>query len=208
MEEMDCRDLHAWAKKLDGSTGSSRAYQVIDFAAACMTVVKTELAQVTARLRDGRLPDMSRIKKHRAVTQTLLDVSATADAPTILTAMGAIEQIPEKILYRRELWREMERSLRLQARTPGIALADAAWKVRNRTRQAGRAVEYRTVSRTLLVKGLEFDHAVVLDAAEHDLRNFYVAVTRASKSLTVLSENPKIRPPFSLQAGGISSHEC
>ena len=65
-------------------------------------------------------------------------------------------------------------------------------------RIAGRPVEHRTVSRTLLVKGLEFEHAVVLNGAEHDVRNLYVAMTRGSKSLTVLSESPTMRPPLSM----------
>jgi hypothetical protein len=54
------------------------------------------------------------------------------------------------------------------------------------------------VSRTLLVKGLEFDHAVVLNGAEYDVRNLYVAMTRGSKSLTVLSGSPTMRPPTSV----------
>lgn len=43
------------------------------------------------------------------------------------------------------------------------------------------------MSRTLLIKGLEFDHALVLSADELDARNLYVALTRGSRSLTVLT---------------------
>ena len=47
---------------------------------------------------------------------------------------------------------------------------------------------------TLLVKGLEFHHAVVLDADAYDARNLYVALTRGSNSLTVVSRGQIIQP--------------
>jgi DNA helicase-2/ATP-dependent DNA helicase PcrA len=48
------------------------------------------------------------------------------------------------------------------------------------------------MSRTRLIKGLEFEHALILDASEHDAKNFYVAVPRPTKSLTICSRNPVI----------------
>ena len=64
----------------------------------------------------------------------------------------------------------------------------AALVTRDRTRESGRAVAPRTVSRTMLVKGLEYDHAVVLDAAQLDAQELYVAATRGRRTLTVLSD--------------------
>jgi DNA helicase-2/ATP-dependent DNA helicase PcrA len=40
---------------------------------------------------------------------------------------------------------------------------------------------------------MEFDHAVVLDASGMNRKEFYVAATRASQSLTVLSSQPVLR---------------
>jgi DNA helicase-2/ATP-dependent DNA helicase PcrA len=194
MEEMDSQDLRKWAGVIERSEGPARALRVIEFAAECMTVVGTELSAVRATLGAGAVPDIRRVKKHPGAVQALIDVAGSASLLAVLPALDAIGRIPQRVLYRRELWREMERTLQLQARTPGASLRDAAWKVRNRTRHSGRTVERRTVSRTLLVKGLEFDHAIVLNADEHDIRNFYVAMTRGSKSLTVLSKSPRVRP--------------
>lgn len=84
--------------------------------------------------------------------------------------------------YRRELWREMARTIRAFAAEEHPTLPGAAWYVRDRGRHAGRRVEHRTVSRTLLVKGLEFDHAIVLSADAHDGPNLYVALTRGSRA--------------------------
>ena len=57
------------------------------------------------------------------------------------------------------------------------------------TRHGGAAVlaRGRVISRTLLVKGLEFDHAIILDFAElNSAKEKYVALTRPRRSLTVL----------------------
>jgi DNA helicase-2/ATP-dependent DNA helicase PcrA len=58
----------------------------------------------------------------------------------------------------------------------------------------GRRLGLRTVSTTLRVKGLEFDHTVVLDPAALDMKNLYVAMTRGSTSLTIVSAHPILRP--------------
>ncbi|HCN38712.1 MAG TPA: hypothetical protein DIS77_00170 [Rothia sp.] len=42
-------------------------------------------------------------------------------------------------------------------------------------------------ARTLLVKGLEYDHVIIANLANFtDPRNLYVALTRARKSVTIL----------------------
>jgi hypothetical protein len=48
------------------------------------------------------------------------------------------------------------------------------------------------VSRTLLVKGLELDHVVIADVnTVADQWMFYVAMSRARKSITVLGSSPR-----------------
>jgi DNA helicase-2/ATP-dependent DNA helicase PcrA len=158
-----------------------------------MTVVRTELSAVAGKLKAGVLPDLKRIRQHKGAVQALIEVGQSSSLDPILEALRAIEKIPRCVLYRRELLREMERALEFEMRSATGSLREAAWKSRNRARHAGRMVEHRTISRTLLIKGLEFDHAVVLNAADHDARNLYVAMTRASRSLTVLSPTRRLK---------------
>jgi DNA helicase IV len=73
-------------------------------------------------------------------------------------------------------------------------LEEAAWQVRYRTSITGRTPYARVVSRTLLVKGLEYDHAIVLDAGALSAEHLYVAMTRGAASLTVLSASAVIDP--------------
>jgi DNA helicase-2/ATP-dependent DNA helicase PcrA len=98
------------------------------------------------------------------------------------------------VLHRRELWSEMKRAVAACPPLPLTSLRDAAWRVRDSGRNGGRRVELRTVSRTVLVKGLEFDRAIVLNADGLDKRNLYVAITRGSKSLSVLAGGDVLRP--------------
>lgn len=192
MEEMDCDDLMQWADKIGTSSGAKRATYVVEFAAKCMTKISTELGPVRAKLKQGVVPDINRLKKHRDVAKALGRVAAEPSLEAVPEAMELIAGITGRVLYRRELWREMARALELHLRDPQESLRDTAWRSRDRARHAGRIVERRTVSRTLLVKGLEFDHAVVLDAAEHDAKNLYVAMTRGARSLFVLSAEPRL----------------
>lgn len=46
----------------------------------------------------------------------------------------------------------------------------------------------------LLVKGLEFDHAIVLEADSLSKKELYVALTRGAKSLTIVSSSPTLSP--------------
>ncbi|MCC8907760.1 UvrD-helicase domain-containing protein [Curtobacterium sp. GD1] len=64
-------------------------------------------------------------------------------------------------------------------------------RIRDRLRRAGRRAHSRIASRTLLVKGLEYDHVIIADATKLvDPRNLYVALTRARKSVTILGPSP------------------
>lgn len=68
-------------------------------------------------------------------------------------------------------------------------------------RANGRSLEARLVSRTLLIKGLEFDHALLLNADEFEdsgrpgdgAKHFYVAATRGSQALIVLSSQASVQ---------------
>lgn len=51
----------------------------------------------------------------------------------------------------------------------------------------------RIISRTLLVKGLEYDHVIIADAGNHtEVNDLYVALTRARKSIHILANGPSL----------------
>ena len=64
---------------------------------------------------------------------------------------------------------------------------------RNLLRKQGRKVKGKAIGTTLLTKGLEFDTVVVFQADMiTDRRNFYVAISRATRNLYLITSSDKI----------------
>jgi len=62
-------------------------------------------------------------------------------------------------------------------------------------RHLGRPTRHKKlIGTTLLVKGLEFDHAVILDAGSLNAKDLYVAMTRGTKSLTIIGGGRYVPP--------------
>jgi DNA helicase-2/ATP-dependent DNA helicase PcrA len=102
-------------------------------------------------------------------------------------------------LYRRELWRDVERAMADVVAGRCASMTEAAERTRQRVSLAGRRLPQRTVSTPLLLKGLEFDHVVVPDATHFtrevhaQAKLFYVAISRATRSLTISARDDRIR---------------
>jgi hypothetical protein len=190
MEEVESRDLLKWSDRLERDTGTRRGTTLIDFASKCMTKVSTEMASIRQMLESGKLPISPRVRKHVEVAPALDRVCGSDDFQPVLDALCLIEQVKGAVVYRRELLYDMKRAIREYSLGKYPSLQEAAWSVRDKGRILGRRVEHRTVSRTLLIKGLGFDHAIVLNADDLNAKELYVAMTRGSKSLTVLSSEP------------------
>ncbi len=66
---------------------------------------------------------------------------------------------------------------------------------RNGIRSIGRKMYGKCVGTTLLTKGLEFETVIILDADKFkDPKNLYVAISRCTKRLIVLSNDNKLNP--------------
>lgn len=193
MEDMACQDLLNASDTLEQTKGLSRASFIINFASRCMTKVSRELRSVKELFDLGQVPNTKRIRKNKDLIEALISCTQNNDLRIILDIMKMIEAIPGVSVFRRELWGELQRTINLYISNNYATLKEAAWLLRDLARKKGRKLESRVISRTLLIKGLEFDHGIVLDADKLDAKNLYVALTRASTSLTVLSAQPEIK---------------
>ncbi len=195
VEAIDTKDLYEAARALDATSGYGRAVVVLDFAGKCITQVKSALKTIRNAFEAGRPP---RVRKNAEVGQALLAVAQDNSLAAIESALQALVRLEKAVVYRKELLREMQKAIRAVMAGEAASVEEAVWVVRNRSRRLGRILPRCVVGTTLLVKGLEFHHAVVLDADAYDAKNLYVALTRGSKSLTVVSREMNIRP----NAGG------
>ena len=196
METVECEDLQEWARKLETSNGLNRISNIIDFAGACFSRIPSAIKQLGMQFSSGKMPNPRRLD-YRLLVERLKNVIHNNDIQLIGQALEAIRQLDEKpVNARRELWHDMRRSIDECRRSEGRTLSETAWHIRNRSRHIGRRVDRRCISTTLLVKGLQFDHVVILNADEFDdAESLYVAMTRGSMSLTVLSGNSTLERP-------------
>lgn len=191
VEAIDTKDLYDAARAIDSTKGYARALVVLDFAGKCMTQVKSPLKAIRNAFEAGREP---KVRNNIAACQALLMVSNDDTVGVIEFALKVLTQVEHAVVYRRELLREMLKAIHTVSVKEADCLEEAVWVVRNRARQLGRILPRCAVGTTLLVKGLEFHHAIVLDADAYDARNLYVALTRGSKSITIISRTQFIQP--------------
>lgn len=96
--------------------------------------------------------------------------------------------------HRPAVLRACIKALQLCDGSEGLSFDEAAIRMREQNRLMGRPLPRRAVGSTLLLKGLESEVAVILNADRLDARNLYVAMTRGSKALTVCARNPVLSP--------------
>lgn len=195
MEPMDSRELAAAARDLDGSEGADRAAVLIDFSKRCMTGLGTRLRAASDRYAAGELARAVTGSANRdAITALNLVVTEAGPGP-LLTALDAVVALPDVRVYRWELLNELRRAIKQLQREPSRTLAECAWEVRERTRQRGRRAPRLSVTRPPLVKGLQFDHALLLNPADFtDARDLYVSLTRGSRALSLAGVPSDLQP--------------
>lgn len=138
-------------------------------------------------------------------TMAALDLVATnRNLESLAQAMLVLVRAKEARLHSHEAWYDMLSAIRSAAAaentqdgsrpgSDGVPLLEHLDVVRDRLRHTGRSDRRRIVSRTVLVKGLEYDHVIVANVDDiTDACNLYVALSRARKTVTILGSRPQI----------------
>lgn len=164
---------------------------------AVLSFVSTAFAGAEAAVKRKRVESMLSNPGRQRVPASPAEVAlcAVANDPSFRSVVDALEYVEREegvTVTRPELVHGIKASLRLCVETPGLALEDATWQVANTRRERGRIIRNRSVGSTLLVKGLEFDHVVITPDACKTRFDWYVALTRATRSVRVLSPYPVI----------------
>jgi len=197
IEAMDCDEWLAVAKTLEANTGISRVRILIEACAECAHVPHSTtslFSPIIKALAEKKSPTEQQCGGSKALSQSIIEFVSSGSPLAALNILEAISQIPGMKVYRKDYWDEMKATFRLLIQEQ-LPIADAAWRSRDRTRTLGRHLPPKVISTTLLVKGLECDHGILLDADSYrgHRANLYVGMTRGSKSLTILARNPLIK---------------
>jgi superfamily I DNA/RNA helicase len=193
IEEVAAKRLSAFASAWDASTdGEQRLRAILDLSSDCFHKRPKQEGEELP-------PDGARIIEEMKAAASQLDGSSYPEAARAL--MQLARRHPRWRVFRGELWRDSERALAELAAQRSDALCDAVLKIRHRVTASGRSLARRTISTPLLLKGLEFDHVIVPDAGHFgnedyaQAKLFYVAISRATQSLTIAARDRYIQFP-------------
>jgi hypothetical protein len=192
IEEVEGRALFATVGKLDGApTPEHYLRALVEFACNCMTAVKENLPPKTQRGEQSEIRPKTRNPELVLAANACLATPNSSNALRFLTRMRITEDV---LVVRGDLLHRMTRVLRKHSFKPQVSLTEAAEAYQAEFRYRGRPAGRRVVATTLLVKGLEFDHAIVLDPGSLSSKELYVALTRGAKSLTIVSTGRELQP--------------
>jgi DNA helicase-2/ATP-dependent DNA helicase PcrA len=184
VEPVEMRDLISSAIEItEAAIGLERLTATLKFAASTTTNVNTLVQRLNVLRRGSDANDEDEVE---GACLRLWDGGDLQDVHALLTGIGRGK---DRWVYRPHLLAVMNAALN-RAISRGLNLHDAALAEREAQRMKGRLLPSRGVGSTLLLKGLESDHAIILDADTMNANNFYVAITRASRTLTIFSTNP------------------
>lgn len=192
VERFDHNDLPRLAEALAEADGASIPSLLIDFLGERVVGVRTELRAMADAVQAGR--PLSRFRKHPGYRDLISRVASTPTPDAVLALIEAIRANGDWWLYRPESVHQLRSALRELRGGSLVDLPDACWSARTAARHRGRRLRPRTIGTTLLVKGLEFDHAVVLEPASLGVEGLYVAITRGARTLTIVSPSRTITP--------------
>lgn len=194
VERFDNPDLRRLGMELVDADGPAVVEALVDFLSERMTMMGTAMRTAVEAIKSGR--GVSRIKKHRDHADRLNDL-ATSPTPAIALEWlaGVLAHRDDWWLYRRECVYQLREALRHCTGNTFAELPNMIAEARTRARHRGRLTHRRTIGTPLLVKGLEFDHGILLWEPNHlSVQGLYVALTRASKSLTIVSNSRTLVP--------------
>jgi len=189
VEPVDLRDLIRFARRVN-CTNESCIRDTLEFAASVITNVAP--AQVLRRI-DSLAAGRAR-RGPSELEQLALEVKAQPSISGVASLLSACSKQPGSRTYRPAVLRACLRALQLSISTQGLTISDAAVRIREENRAFGRQIPRHAIGSTLLLKGLEADHVVVLNADDLDPENLYVAMTRGAKSVTLCTKVQHLHP--------------
>jgi DNA helicase-2/ATP-dependent DNA helicase PcrA len=189
VEAVDLKDLVSFARNFN--LAEPDALELLaHFAQSVMTNVgATDLIR--------RVQSLTRGTARNPPTDVELVALAFVRAPSHRASIDLLVEIGKEggvRTHRPAVLKTCIKALQLCDGTAGLTFHDAAIRMREQNRFIGRPLPRRAVGSTLLLKGLEAEVAVVLNAGGMDARNLYVAITRGSKALTICSPTPILTP--------------
>lgn len=184
VEPVDLKDVTTVAGHMDTLSGYELADKILASCASMMTGVGH--VNITRRM-----PTIILGRNRTPATSVELAVKSVIESNTkqaISNLLNVLEHSPDTRVFRRGAFSALKNSVLLSISDPSKTVKQAAEVIREQRRHQGdQRISLRAIGSTLLLKGLESDHALILDAGAMTPQNLYVALSRGAKSVTVFS---------------------
>lgn len=189
VEAVDLRDFVAFADRLDFGDASALR-QAVMFA-------DTLMANIGAESFLERIDTLERGRARKAPSEAETAACRFKSSPSSATLADLLESLNKQggvRVYRPAVLRACFEALRRCTHSPTLSFSDAARRVREDHRAGLRTIQSRSVGSTLLLKGLEADMAVIINASEMNSRHLYVAMTRGARRLVICARTRHLLP--------------
>ena len=193
IESIDDKNYYNYSNYFDTQTGQNLINGILDFMRTISSkVIANNWFNNNGLLKNKRSPEDKIVAQK---LQGLIDLIIQQKSyKNIAKLISELVQLPDNKCYRLELKRDMIKALEL-AHAEGNFAYESMKKNRDVLRRVGRNIKGKCIGTTLLTKGLEFDTVIVLNAhLFSNPKHLYVALTRASKKLIVISQSPTLNP--------------
>ena len=193
IEEVEGRAMFLFFRRMNTAESDGRRLQeIISFAGKCMTRVNENLPAGTIR---GEAVTIRAATRSPEVTRLANEYLRSPSSGLIAELLKAIKGLAQTNVVRSDLLNRVLGVLQKHKMHPELTFNEAAEEYQREFRFKGRPIGHlRQIGTTLLVKGLEYDHAIVLDATSLSRKELYVAMTRGARTLTIISTNPVLNP--------------
>lgn len=191
MEEVEGKRLLEFAVIFDEGDGYKAVHAAVELASSCfcgMSGLKSKLKDVSGGVFPG-------FREGGVLSEALTALKVLAEDPSadnLLAAMSTMSAIKDTTLVCREAWFGVWEAARIQSRDPSCCLTESVLRVRDRARRYGRYSEARIVSRVPLYKGQQCGRCIAVLQGNMKVPDIYVALTRATDELVVLSDSEVI----------------
>lgn len=192
VETVDLRDTLDHVKIINDKAGAPLLEAILGFLGNVMVNVDgARLLTRTQSIINGRNRTPPTPQENAAVR--IYQNGGYYEALIFLESMSGD---PNRRVYRGTPFRLLIEALKRVSSDPSLDLVEVFISMREQRRHAGRMVTGRAVGSTLLLKGLEADHVIILDADHPDPRrkmdkkHLYVALIRGAKSVKIFSRSP------------------
>tara|TARA_R110000850_G_scaffold274404_2_gene411859 strand:+ start:3864 stop:5279 length:1416 start_codon:yes stop_codon:yes gene_type:complete len=186
VEPVDLGDVTQISSQIDCLRGEELAIHVLTATSLMMTGVgKASIL--------NRMPAIIAGRNRTPATPIELAVKGVIESgstSSVSNLLDCLEVSRDTRLFRRGAFTALKSAVSLSVSDPTKTTKQAAETVREQRRHQGdRRIPTHAIGSTLLLKGLEADHSLILDAGAMNSHNLYVALSRGARSITVFSNS-------------------